>query len=341
MSMKANPEKLKQIIEGAMLAAGRPLSVDHFLALFLDEDQPSRDEIREALESLQADCELRGIELKEVSSGFRYQVKADLAEWVARLWEEKPARYSRAVLETMALIAYRQPITRSEIEDVRGVSVSSHIVKSLLEREWIRVIGHRDVPGRPALYATTKNFLDYFGLTSLSDLPPLAELRNIESIERELDFGDKESPKQGEEQAVNESESEPVADQTMVLPIDVGDAEDVDLENDVEAVDNSIAQESNIEIAEEPVAEESVEEPSELHIESETGLSVEPPVIAGETGDATAKQEETPVEIITEQQISDESAEDVVADSTVEEHDVSELDIETDELEESKTEAAV
>jgi segregation and condensation protein B len=182
-------DRLKQIIEGALLAAGRPLSVDQLLALFLDEEQPSRDEIRAAIESLQNDCATRGVELVEVSSGYRFQVKAELARWVANLWEERPARYSSAVLETLALIAYRQPITRGEIEDVRGVAVSSNIVKSLLERDWVRVIGYRDVPGKPALYGTTKQFLDYFNLKGLSDLPPLAEIRNIESIERELDFG--------------------------------------------------------------------------------------------------------------------------------------------------------
>ncbi len=196
--MSTNLDRLKLIIEGALLAAGRPLSIDHILSLFLDEDQPTREEIREALDMLQADCENRGVELKEVASGFRFQVKSDFAPWVSRLWEEKPARYSRATLETLALIAYRQPITRSEIEDVRGVSVSSTIIKSLLEREWVRVVGHRDVPGKPALYGTTKGFLDYFNLKSLSELPPLAELRNIESIEQELDFGKMEKGEEGE-----------------------------------------------------------------------------------------------------------------------------------------------
>jgi segregation and condensation protein B len=211
--MSTNPEKLKQIVEGALLAAGRPLSIDQLLALFMDEEQPSRDEIRGALNTLQEECAERGVELQEVSSGFRYQVKADLAEWVARLWEEKPSRYSRATLETLALIAYRQPITRSEIEDVRGVSVSSNIIKSLLEREWIRVIGHRDVPGKPALYGTTKVFLDYFSLKNLSDLPPLAELRNIDSIEREFDFGDKQGP-----EAANDTEEE--SGQVQPVPLD-------------------------------------------------------------------------------------------------------------------------
>ncbi len=189
MSMNPNPERLQQIIEGALLAAGRPLGIDQILALFLDEEQPSRDDIRAAIESLQGDCVSRGVELVEVSNGYRFQVKSDLARWIANLWEERPTRYSRAVLETLALIAYRQPITRGEIEDVRGVAVSTNIVKSLLEREWVRVIGYRDVPGKPALYGTTRQFLDYFNLKSLSDLPPLAEIRNIESIERELDFG--------------------------------------------------------------------------------------------------------------------------------------------------------
>jgi segregation and condensation protein B len=210
--MSTNLDKLKQIIEGALLAAGRPLSIDQILMLFIDEDQPSRQEIREAIDSLKQDCENRGVELAEVSSGFRFQVRPDLAKWVSRLWEEKPARYSRAVMETLALIAYRQPITRGEIEDVRGVSVSSHIVKGLLEREWVRIVGHRDVPGKPALFGTTKTFLDYFNLKSLSDLPPLAEIKNIESIEGELDFSAED--KQG---AVNEAAND-VTEQEVQTP---------------------------------------------------------------------------------------------------------------------------
>ncbi len=187
--MSRDPDQLKQIIEGALLAAGRPLTLEQLLGLFpSDEAQPSRAQIREAVDALMADCQQRGVELVEVSSGFRYQVKAATAPWVSRLWDEKPAKYSRAVLETLALIAYRQPVTRGEIEEVRGVSVSSHIMKSLLEREWVRVIGHRDVPGKPALYGTTRLFLDYFNLKSLSDLPELAEIRSIETIERELAF---------------------------------------------------------------------------------------------------------------------------------------------------------
>ena len=248
--MSTNPDKLKQIIEGALLAAGRPLSVDSILSLFLDEDQPSRDEIREAIKILQDDCVNRGVELKEVSTGFRYQVKADLAEWVARLWEEKASKYSRASLETLALIAYRQPITRSEIEDVRGVSVSSHIVKSMLEREWVRVIGHRDVPGRPALYGTTKTFLDYFGLKSLSELPPLAELRNIESIERELDFGDKPAETQNEDQQVSLD-----AEQGEVQPVAIAEEDEMSVEAE-QAAAADVAELSETENAESAIEEE-------------------------------------------------------------------------------------
>lgn len=180
--------RVKNIIEAALMAAGQPLSIDRLLNLFLDDNQPSRDELRAALTALAEDCESRGIELVEVGSGFRYQAKQENAEWVARLWEEKPARYSRALLETLSLIAYRQPITRGEIEDIRGVSVSTNIMKTLMERDWVKVVGHRDVPGKPAMYASTKQFLDYFNLKSLSDLPTLAEIRDIDSINAELDL---------------------------------------------------------------------------------------------------------------------------------------------------------
>jgi len=173
---------LKQILEGALLAAGEPLTPERLLGLFPDEERPTRDAVLEVLASLERDYRDRGIELIQVAGGFRVQVRKETAPWVTRLWEEKPARYSRALLETLALIAYRQPITRGEIEDIRGVAVSTHIVKTLTEREWIRSVGHRDVPGRPALYATTRKFLDYFGLRSLNDLPTLAEIRDPEFL---------------------------------------------------------------------------------------------------------------------------------------------------------------
>nr|WP_120798999.1 SMC-Scp complex subunit ScpB [Thiocapsa rosea] len=169
---------LKQIVEAALVAAGGPLTLDQLLALFLDDERPSRAELLAVIAALQEDYAGRGLEIVEVAGGWRTQVRATIAPWVARLWDERPPRYSRALLETLSLIAYRQPITRGEIEDIRGVAVSTQIVKTLTEREWIRVVGHRDVPGRPALFATTRKFLDYFGLRSLNELPTLAEIRS-------------------------------------------------------------------------------------------------------------------------------------------------------------------
>lgn len=180
---------LKHILEAALLAAGRPLSLDELGNLFPNAERPDKQMLRAALLELGEDYTDRGLELAEVASGFRIQVRASMEPWVSRLWEEKPAKYSRALLETLALIAYRQPITRGEIEDIRGVSVSTSIVKTLQEREWIRVVGHRDVPGRPAMYGTTREFLDYFNLKSLENLPSLAALRDLDTINAELDFG--------------------------------------------------------------------------------------------------------------------------------------------------------
>lgn len=180
---------LKHILEAALLAAGRPLSLDDLSKLFPESDVPDAKVLRNALDDLASDYAERGLEVAEVASGFRIQVKQNMERWVTRLWEDKPPKYSRALLETLALIAYRQPITRGEIEDIRGVTVSTSIMKTLQEREWIRVVAHRDVPGRPAMYGTTREFLDYFSLKSLEDLPSLAELRDIDSINAELDFG--------------------------------------------------------------------------------------------------------------------------------------------------------
>ncbi len=179
-------EQLQQILEAALLAAGQPLSHPQLAALFSDEERPPSGEISRVLEQLANDCANRGVELKKVASGYRLQVKQDLNEWVSRLWKERPQRYSRALLETMALIAYRQPITRGDIESVRGVSVSTNIIRTLQEREWIRVVGHRDVPGKPALFGTTRTFLDSFDLQNLDDLPTLAEIRDMENLEPEL-----------------------------------------------------------------------------------------------------------------------------------------------------------
>ena len=201
----ASEEKLKQIVEAALLAAGRPLSLDQILALFEEREQPEKKALREVLASLKEDYQGHGIEVVEVGSGYRIQVRAGLSPWISRLWAERPPKYSRALLETLALIAYRQPITRGEIEDIRGVSVSSNIIKTLTEREWVRVVGHRDVPGKPALYATTREFLDYFNLKSLNELPTLAEIRDLESINRELELSDPDK----QDQVTPEGEDSP------------------------------------------------------------------------------------------------------------------------------------
>jgi len=173
-------EQLKNIIEAALLAATQPLTVQQLGDLFSEEDEVDREQLARALEALGEDCAGRGVELREVASGFRYQVRQEVHPWISRMWTEKPSRYSRALLETLALIAYRQPITRPEIEQIRGVVVSSNIIKTMEEREWIRVVGYRDVPGKPALFGTTRAFLDYFNLKSLDELPPLSEIRDME-----------------------------------------------------------------------------------------------------------------------------------------------------------------
>lgn len=177
---------LRQIIEGLLLAANKPLSLDKIAELIGEKDCPDRDAIKKALDDIEASCEGRGFELKKVASGYRFQVRQQLSDWIGRLWEEKPQRYTRALLETLAIIAYRQPITRGDIEKIRGVAVSSSIVHTLLERDWVRVVGHRDVPGRPAMYASTRQFLDYFNLESLNDLPALTEIRDMEGLNKEL-----------------------------------------------------------------------------------------------------------------------------------------------------------
>jgi segregation and condensation protein B len=179
---------IKYFVESALLAAGRPLSIDHLQRLFDDDSVPEKSQIRQAIVDLLDDYAERGITITEVASGFRMQIEGDMVKRLQKLWEERPPRYSRALFETMALIAYRQPMTRGEIEEVRGVAVSTNIIRSLMEREWIRVVGHRDVPGRPAMFATTKQFLDYFGLKKLDDLPPLADLSDWESLRVQLNL---------------------------------------------------------------------------------------------------------------------------------------------------------
>jgi len=196
---------LKNILEAVLLASDEPLNMNMLASVFTDDERPSSSEIGTALSELSEDYSERGMELNEVASGWRIQVREDVNPWVARLWEDRPQRYSRALLETLSLIAYRQPITRGDIEEVRGVSVRTNIIRTLQEREWIRVVGHRDVPGKPALFGTTKVFLDYFNLGNLDDLPSLAEIKDMDNLEPELDLEVVEEP---EAEVTNDDEPE-------------------------------------------------------------------------------------------------------------------------------------
>lgn len=212
--------EIKYFIESALLAAGRPLNVSQLQNLFDGRMAPEKQEIRQAIAELVEEYEPRGITITEVASGFRVQVKAAMADQLHKLWEERPPRYSRALFETLALIAYRQPITRGEIEEVRGVSVSANIVRTLMERDWVRVVGHRDVPGRPEMFGTTRLFLDYFGLKKLDDLPPLADLSDWESLRVQLNLPEVE------EDAANDEA--PRTDLPVLYPeVGEGDAEEV------------------------------------------------------------------------------------------------------------------
>ena len=178
--------KLIQIIEAALLSASRPLTIKEIQRLFPKDKTPDKEDIKETLNEIEELCVNRGVELKRVSSGYRMQVKQSLSEYIAKLWEEKPQKYTKATLETLALIAYRQPITRGEIEEIRGVSVGTQLIRGILDRGWIKIVGQRDVPGRPSLYATTKEFLDYFGLQHLRELPDLPDLPDVDSLDMEL-----------------------------------------------------------------------------------------------------------------------------------------------------------
>lgn len=217
------PRELASLLEAFLLASGKPQSLERLYELFEEGERPEPAVFKKALTLLGKSCEGRAFELKEVSSGYRLQIREKFSPWVGRLWEERPQRYSRALLETIALIAYRQPITRGEIEDVRGVAVNSNIVKTLLEREWIRVVGYRDVPGKPAMFATTKAFLDHFNLKNLEDLPPLAELREMKA-EPVLDFDDAPVPQSLQEladaSAEPEEEKEETSFHSLLLELD-------------------------------------------------------------------------------------------------------------------------
>ncbi|NKQ11746.1 SMC-Scp complex subunit ScpB [Pseudomonas sp. SST3] len=210
----SDPKDLASLLEAFLLASGKPMSIERMAELFEDTERPAPALLRKALEVLDKSCKGRAFELKQVASGYRLQVRERFSPWVGRLWEERPQRYSRALLETLVLIAYRQPITRGEIEDIRGVAVNSQIVKTLLEREWVRVVGHRDVPGRPAMFATTKQFLDHFNLKNLDELPPLAVLREMEPEPLPVDVEEAPVPAALQARVDAELESETPREQT-------------------------------------------------------------------------------------------------------------------------------
>lgn len=225
--------EIKYFIEAALLAAGRPLSIEQLLALFDESSMPERGQVRAAIATLQDEYAGRGLTIAEVASGFRIQIKSSMADRLQKLWEDRPPRYSRALFETLALIAYRQPLTRGEIEEVRGVSVSPNIIRTLLERDWIRVVGHRDVPGRPAMFGTTRNFLDYFGLRKLDDLPPLADISDWETLRIQLDLPEVRPEDEDEPELAEVMEFRPA--EPAVEAVD--EAEFEEFPEDFEAVD--------------------------------------------------------------------------------------------------------
>ncbi|MCW8825519.1 MAG: SMC-Scp complex subunit ScpB [Gammaproteobacteria bacterium] len=255
-------EKLTPIIEAALFAASEPLSLDRLLSLFFDDEKPEKSSLREVIANLQQQCEGRGVELVEVASGYRYQVRRDVSQWVSRLWQERATRYSRALLETLVLIAYRQPVTRAEIEDIRGVAVSSNIMKTLQERGWARVIGHRDVPGRPGLYATTREFLDYFNLKSLDELPPLSELKDFDQINAELDLRmPGEQTEEGDDAVLAEGD-EDLAEEVMA----------VSETTDTDETDDQEPQQPDLEQSDEVKVEEEIETPPSDRSDNEEQL---------------------------------------------------------------------
>lgn len=245
-------EKIKNIIEAVLMVSTQPISVTKLLNIFEAEQsmQPERSEIKEALEAIQNDYQEHGIELVEVASGFRFQARDEYADWVNHLFDERPPRYSRALLETLAIIAYRQPITRSEIEEIRGVSVSSTIVKTLQEREWVKIVGHRDVPGKPALLATTKNFLDYFNLKKLSELPSLEDIKDFDAINPDL-FEELEGEvKANEEGEKGDSEDTITNDNEEVVASD-SEQHDLDDVEELKGIDDASEDEAQEEVEEE------------------------------------------------------------------------------------------
>ena len=272
---------IARIVEAALLAANQPLTLAQLNGLFPDDEPAPAGSVGQALETLQQACAERGVELVELASGFRYQVKADVHPWVARLWTERQTKYTRATLETLALIAYRQPITRGEIEQVRGVAVSSNTIRALEEREWIRVVGHRDVPGKPALFGTTKVFLDYFGLKRLDELPPLSELKDLGELEPQFQFDG------NRDEAGKDGNSSDAAPTTI-------EAGGIGSDADPEATE---APEATIDTGMDP----------EHHIDEHTGAA--PDERAAEADDSAPDHHEIETTTVAEQQSQDDDAE--------------------------------
>jgi segregation and condensation protein B len=266
------PRELAPLLEAFLLASGKPQSLERLFELFEEGERPELPVFKKALTILAKSCDGRAFELKEVASGYRLQIREKFSPWVGRLWEERPQRYSRAMLETIALIAYRQPITRGEIEDVRGVAVNSHIVKTLLEREWIRIVGYRDVPGKPAMFATTKAFLDHFNLKNLDDLPPLAELRELEP-DPVLDFDDAPVPAGLQELADASAEPEEPKEETsfhtLLLELDT-------MEEGLKTDFDDILRDSAVTDSEEVLDQPEPEIEVELQVEPEATVEEEP-----------------------------------------------------------------
>lgn len=264
-------KQLQCIIEGALLAAAAPLSLKQLSELFITDELsdiemeiPDKEALLEALNTITENCTGRGFEIKEVASGWRFQVRQELAPWVNRLWDEKPQKYTRALLETLSLIAYRQPITRGDIEEIRGVAVSSNIIRTLVEREWVKVVGHRDVPGRPSLYATTREFLDYFNLKSLDELPTLSDIKDFEEMNAALDLHIKEQVVDGDND-----------DAAQDLENAGGDIEDLNADAGAEApeAEETAALESSDD--EESNAEDNAEDNEENNIDDRTDGNAE------------------------------------------------------------------
>ena len=251
---------LRKIVEGAILAAAQPMTVVRILELFDEEVAPAKDEVLAALQDIQADNAERGFELKEVASGWRFQVREETAPWVNRLWDEKPQKYSRALLETLALIAYRQPITRGDIEEIRGVAVSSHIMKTLMERDWVKVVGHRDVPGRPSLYATTRQFLDYFNLKNLEDLPSLSEIRDLDEMNNVLNLGEEEGLGEKDEEVIPDAPAEIISEVAVDAELEeFVDGEEAFVDADDETavgLDEEVSPQTGTELSAESVLDE-------------------------------------------------------------------------------------